>query len=220
MPDARTTSDDLAGQITLDVKGPNSGLVRLSTADGGQAPYVNSGMLWIPLSVPDLPPGASRQPGKPHPGGLFTEGSQRLEARLPLEIMGEIVLGAWVTGKKQAEVRFDNHGEDPHWMVPEIVAYFHDILDDSKPVQPNFEYTLDQDSVKFEPDVMTVRELYAHDQDQYTIVCEMNDTARPGGGLWREPGAARRHHQGDDYSPGWRGEEVQRRNPLPALPAV
>ena len=54
------------------------------------------------------------------------------------------MLGAWVLGKKQADVIFDTQGDTPHWMVPEIVTYFHDPLDDSTPVHPGFEYTFDR----------------------------------------------------------------------------
>ena len=107
MPDARTTSDDLAKLISVEGKGANSALVQLSTASGGQGPYINSGILWIPLSVEQLPAGTSLHPGRTYLAAAFTDGSQKLEARLTLEIMGEIVLGAWVTGKKQADVRFD-----------------------------------------------------------------------------------------------------------------
>jgi len=174
MPDSRTTADDLAGRITLSVDGPNSSFVQLSTATGGQKPYVNNGVLWIPLSLPTLPQGTSLEDGNPNLTASFTDGNQRLEALLPLEIKGEVVLGAWVLGKKQAEVIFFKDSDPPGWDVPEIVAYFHDPLDDSKPVHPGFEYVLDADCVKFDPDVLVVKDLRPHDRDQYTIQCEVN----------------------------------------------
>ena len=154
--------------------GPNSSFVRLSTATGGQKPYVNNGMLWIPLSMPSLPQGTSLEDGNPSLTASFTDGNQRLEALLPLEIKGECVLGAWVLGKKQADVIFDTQSETQHWDVPEIVTYFHDPLDDTKPVHPGFEYTLDAECVKFDPDVLVVSDLRPHDRDQYTIKCEVN----------------------------------------------
>ena len=58
--------------------------------------------------------------------------------------------------------------------MPEIVTYFHDPLDDSTPVHPGFEYTLDAECVKFDPDVLVVSDLRPHDRDQYTIKCEVN----------------------------------------------
>ena len=113
MPDARTTADDLAERIALSVDGPNSSFVHLSTATAGQKPYVNGGKLWIPLSMPALPQGTSLEDGNPTLTASFTDGNQRLEALLPLEIKGECVLGAWVLGKKQADVIFDTQIETP-----------------------------------------------------------------------------------------------------------
>ena len=174
MPDSRITADDLAERIVSTVDGPNSSFVQLSTAATGQKPYVNGGKLWIPLSMPALPPGTSLEAGNPTLTATFTDGNQRIEAQLPLEIKGEYVLGAWVLGKKQADVIFDTQGDTPHWEVPEIVTYFHDPQDDSTPVHPGFEYILDAECIKFDPDVLVVSDLQPHDRDQYTIQCEIN----------------------------------------------
>ena len=174
MPDSRITADDLAERIVSTVDGPNSSFVQLSTAATGQKPYVNGGKLWIPLSMPGMPPGTSLEAGNPSLTATFTDGNQRIEAQLPLEIKGEYVLGAWVLGKKQADVIFDTQGDTPHWEVPEIVTYFHDPQDDSTPVHPGFEYTLDAECIKFDPDVLVVSDLQPHDRDQYTIQCEIN----------------------------------------------
>lgn len=175
MPEPRTTPDDLARRITLRVEGPNGSLVVLSTPPPGyQRPYVQSGVLWIPIHASALPVGTSPETGNPSLFALFTDGNQKVESELPLELKGESVFGAWVLGRKQADVLFDAHTEPPHWTVPDIVAFFHDPMDDNLPVTPGFGYSLDNNSVQFDPDVLLVEEIYAHAKDQYTLKCEVN----------------------------------------------
>ena len=175
MPDPRTTPDDLARSITLRVEGPNCSMVVLASSPPTyQRPYVQSGSLWIPMHASTLPAGIALESGNPSLFATFTDGHQKLENELPLELKGESVLGAWALGKKRADVCFDRQAEPPHWDVPEIVAYFHDPNDDSKPVTPGFGYSLDNDSVQFAPDVLQVEEIYAHAKDQYTLKCEVN----------------------------------------------
>ena len=173
MPDTSTTLDDLAKRIVPTVDGSNSSLVRLSTTAGEQ-PYVNGGMLWIPLSMPALPQGSSLEAGNPILTASFTDGNQRIEAQLPVEIKGVSVLGAWVLGKKQADLVFDAQGDTPCWEIPEMVTYFHDPQDDSTPVHPGFEYILDAECIKFDPDVLVVGEMNQHEKDQFTIQCKIN----------------------------------------------
>lgn len=174
LPDAQTTPDQLAGKITWAVEGPNAALVELKTAPPiSSPPYVKQGFLWIPVRALAPRPGETPQPGSPTLKAKFLGDKPPLEKSLTLDLGEDLVLGAWVQGKNQADVLYNRSLSTPAWDFSEIIAYFHRPDNDRSPANPSFEYQLTADCVTFDPPVLQVTDVYAHDRDQYTIRVEL-----------------------------------------------
>lgn len=185
MPDAKTTPDQLAEKIKLELEGPNQALVQMRTSPpSASPPYVRQGVLWIPLRVND----EAAQPGSPRLRAKFDGITPPLEKVLTLNLEGELVLGAWSQGKKLADVQFNPHLSEPAWDFSEIIAYFHRKDNDSTPVQPAAPVEITPDSLRFNPPVLAVREVFPHAADQYTIRVDL------------DPGVNLEDHFGRDLS--------------------
>ncbi len=167
--DPQSPPDVLAKRISISVKGPNSALIKLQTPlPQAQGPFIKNGVVWIPVTSVQPPPGMALQPGNPSLAAEFVEGTQRLEARLPIGFADQ-VLGAWVQGKSQADVIYNKRLDTPAWDFAEIVMFFHTSEDNKTPVAPSVKYKFNQPPIEADPPVLEVSEFYPHAQDQYTL---------------------------------------------------
>jgi hypothetical protein len=163
-PDPRLTPDQLSAQIAFTVVGPNSAQVHLAPAQ------VQNGLAWVQVSLDAAAPGQPSQPGSPSLAASFTSGSQRLEQRLDVSLGDELILDAWINGKKEEAAYYIRNQDQPDWEFAEIGAYFHAQGND-RPVKPTFRYRLDASSVTCDPPVLEVKEFTRRETeiDQYTL---------------------------------------------------
>jgi hypothetical protein len=135
LPDAKTTPDDLASRIKLLTKGPNATLICLKTSPpANQKPYVQKGALWIPLSMPPLPPGTILQNGSPTLIAQCDEGGKRIEKNLEVKVSESGIFDAWAQGKKNVDAIYVESTNE--WAFGGLTVYFHDPLDENKIVPP------------------------------------------------------------------------------------
>ncbi len=172
LPDADSTPDNLARLIDIALIGPNSANVEMRSAPPeSNPPFVFEGALVIPLRLASMP-GA---PGDPILRARYSSGNQVLDRNLAIGLEKELMLGAWVQGKKQADVHFNKNLSAPAWDFSEIIAYFHEPKKDGVPVDPPFEYELDANSLEFDPPVLQVNDIYQHASHQYTLKVTLKD---------------------------------------------
>jgi hypothetical protein len=150
-PDPDSTPDILAKLIDVRVEGPNSDWIRQPLR-----PYIQFERQWNPIEIVRPASGAELQPGNPSLVANFTAGGQHLLDRLTVEISQEVVLGAWVNGRKEADAVFLRKQLPPRWDFAEIVTFFHAPGNDAKPSQPTFAYGFDTIPIEAEPPILEV----------------------------------------------------------------
>jgi hypothetical protein len=168
-PDAQSTPDVLAGKINLSAQGPNSEKIRIQcAAPAQQGMFVRQGFLWIPVIVLLPDPGTSFQPGNPSLVATFICDDQRLEQRLLVDMNEQLDFDAWVQGKKQVDVLFNQNLTPPAWDFSDIRAYFHAPNQDNIPAHPSFPYQVTVQSVECDPPVLDVNDIQT-DKDLTTL---------------------------------------------------
>ena len=117
------------------------------------------------------------QPGNPSLVANLTVGRQSMVARLPVEINQDVVLGAWVNGKKEADAVYQRKQTPPGWDFAEIVTFFHAPGNEGKPSQPAFAYGFDTIPIEAEPPILDVTDFGESTtiRGQYVIQVALKD---------------------------------------------
>jgi hypothetical protein len=154
-PDPDATPDVLAQKIQVSLQGANIEWIRQPLA-----PYVQFEKQWNALAM--VRPAGATEPGsgKPELVAEFSSGRQNLKARLAVEINQELVLGAWVNGKKEAQSIYQRNQTPPGWVLPDIIAYFHSRDNEEKPVKPSFNYGFDKPPFEATPAILDQVDFY------------------------------------------------------------
>ncbi len=171
-PDPDASPDVLVKMVDVRVEGPNCNWIRQPLR-----PYIQFDRQWNPIAAVNPGAGAEMQPGNPSLVANLTVGRQSVVARLPVEINQDVVLGAWVNGRKEADAVFLRKQNPPGWDFAEIVTFFHAPGNDGKPSQPTFTYGFDTPPIQAEPPILEVTEFFesAVVKGQYVIRVALKD---------------------------------------------
>ncbi len=170
-PDPDTPADVLAQQVNVSLQGPNSEWIRQPLA-----PYIEFEKQWNAISAVRPSVSAEMAPGNPVLVAEFSSARQQLKAHLSVELNQEIVLSAWVKGKKEADVIYQRKEATPGWDFAEIRTWFHAPDNEEKTIQPPFN-TGDGPTIEANPPILDVKDHFEleGERGRYVIVVALKD---------------------------------------------